>query len=238
MEGTRVCRACGNVIQRKPKWSSEHYARRIYCDAECQRRGRPSITEDYIVTDSGCWEWQGHIDRNGYGKAYDAERPAGKRVDWAHRVSYRRHVGPIPEGYELDHTCENTRCINPAHLDPVTKVEHVYRTLQRLGLHVKQTAAAELRTYGLTYGEIAEVLGLAGRAHAHQVVQSAVANGLVDPDALPPVVRLTDEDRGDIRALHALGVPQTEIAAWYHVDSSQVSRICNGRRSGHDGEAA
>jgi hypothetical protein len=38
----------------------------------------------------------------------------------AHRWSYEYHVGPIPDGLQLDHLCRVRRCVNPWHLEPVT----------------------------------------------------------------------------------------------------------------------
>ena len=37
-----------------------------------------------------------------------------------HRISYELFVGDIPYGLTIDHLCQNTRCINPKHLEPVT----------------------------------------------------------------------------------------------------------------------
>jgi hypothetical protein len=34
-------------------------------------------------------------------------------------MSYETFVGPIPEGYEVDHRCRNPICINPGHLEAV-----------------------------------------------------------------------------------------------------------------------
>lgn len=61
------------------------------------------------------WLWTGELNRNDYGRL----SVMGERL-MAHRLSYERHVGPIPEGLILDHTCRVRSCINPAHLEPVT----------------------------------------------------------------------------------------------------------------------
>ena len=37
-----------------------------------------------------------------------------------HRQMYEHFIGPIPEGYEVDHLCEVKSCINPDHLEAVT----------------------------------------------------------------------------------------------------------------------
>lgn len=233
VDATHTCRGCGKEIARRPNWSEEIYAKRLYCDLDCKAQARPSVTRDYTITDIGCWEWLGYIDRNGYGKAYDPDMPKRSRVDWAHRVSYRRHRGHIPEGFELDHVCQNTRCINPDHLDAVTRAEHIRRTVERAGGFDRQLEAARLREMGLTYKEIADGLGMAARTSSHMAVKKAIENGLVDPDSLPSIHRLTEEQYEDIRDLYMLGIPQRELAAWYRIDSSQVSRIVNGKTSGH-----
>lgn len=229
-EPRRTCHGCGNPIPRNPKWSRAYYATRLYCDRSCQGLNRPDIASDFITDNAGCWLWQGRMDRNGYGKAYDPSRPAGQRVDWAHRVSYRIHRGEIPPRMELDHECENTRCINPDHLAVVTRVEHVARTMARLGKDQRHQSAADMRALGLTYGEIADALGYADRASAASAVRAAVAKGLIDPESVPPAPRLDERDHDDIRALYAIGIPQTEIAAWYGIDSSHASRICSTKQ--------
>ena len=180
-----------------------------------------------VAPETGCWEWKGYIDRNGYGRAYDPNRPAGTRTQWAHRVSYEYHRGPIPPGHEIDHTCVNTICINPAHLDAITRIEHVARTYHRLGVDDRQKAAAVLRGAGLTYQEIASALKYAGRSSAHGAIQKAIGKGIVNANDMPKPARLSDGEREDIRDLYALGIPQLEIAAWYGVDGSAISRICN-----------
>lgn len=67
-----------------------------------------------------CWPWIGGTERYGrftlHGRTY-----------YAHRFSYEFYVGEIPEGLEVDHLCRNTRCVNPAHLEPVTHHENLMR---------------------------------------------------------------------------------------------------------------
>lgn len=72
-----------------------------------------------LVLDTVCWLWTGHCWQNGYGAIANQ-----KRDHLAHRVGYELLVGPIPEGLQLDHLCRNRRCVNPAHLEPVTNQEN------------------------------------------------------------------------------------------------------------------
>lgn len=71
---------------------------------------------------TGCWLWQGNIDTKGYGRFGHEGRSC-----YAHRVAYELLVGDIPEGLVLDHLCRVTACVNPAHLEPVTRVENIMR---------------------------------------------------------------------------------------------------------------
>lgn len=85
-----------------------------------------------------CWIWTGARVR-GYG-TFATGKGNTPRLKSAHRWSYEFHVGAIPDGLTLDHTC-HTRdlscvggegcphrgCVNPAHLEPVTIGENSRR---------------------------------------------------------------------------------------------------------------
>lgn len=79
---------------------------------------RAELAEKSVATDSGCVEWVGQITGGGYGRY---------RGWMAHRIAYEADVGPIPAGLDIDHLCRNRRCINPAHLEPVTRKENLRR---------------------------------------------------------------------------------------------------------------
>lgn len=70
---------------------------------------------------TGCWEWTASINvKTGYGQFMT--RVDGKSVlRTAHSMSYELHVGPIPDGHEIDHVCRNRKCCNPSprHLQAV-----------------------------------------------------------------------------------------------------------------------
>lgn len=42
----------------------------------------------------------------------------------AHNFVYAALVGPVPEGADVHHTCENKCCIRLDHLEPLTRKEH------------------------------------------------------------------------------------------------------------------
>ena len=73
-------------------------------------------------TSCGCVIWLGSTDPKGYGRLHN---PKGSRH--AHRIAYELARGPIPKGMELDHLCRISSCVNPDHLEPVTRKENIRR---------------------------------------------------------------------------------------------------------------
>jgi hypothetical protein len=86
-----------------------------------------------VDTASDCWAWLGYLSE-GYGTFHVAGRPIP-----AHRFAYQLIVGPIPQGLQLDHLCRNRRCVNPAHLEPVTRRVNILRGESPTALNAAKT---------------------------------------------------------------------------------------------------
>lgn len=92
----------------------------LVIDLFAPRRGRAagSSLADRIDAEGDCWEWMGARNGTGYGNIESRG---------AHRVIYEALVGPIPKGLDLDHLCRNPPCVNPDHLEPVTRSTNLLR---------------------------------------------------------------------------------------------------------------
>lgn len=80
-----------------------------------------------------CWIFIASGNKWGYGQFWYQ----GKFIA-AHRFSYMIENGPIKEGLEIHHLCRNRRCVNPEHLEALTKQEHNKRW-RNLGPAVEAT---------------------------------------------------------------------------------------------------
>ena len=87
----------------------------------CSRINKPYLIEDRGY-ESPCWIWEFSLTSQGY-----ASVEFGGKKHYVHRINYQKFVGSIPEGYELDHLCENRCCVNPYHLEPVMHRENARR---------------------------------------------------------------------------------------------------------------
>lgn len=73
-----------------------------------EMHSKVNLTSTYGVTP--CLEYQ-RSTRGGYGRLWDGE----KLLD-THVLSWQLHYGPIPEGQQVLHHCDNPSCCEPTHL--------------------------------------------------------------------------------------------------------------------------
>lgn len=122
----KVCEGCGSIFQKPPSASYAQWEKARFCGQSCssRRKRRKPFDERFAASfckgaDDVCWLWNAGKTTAGYGTIH---RDEDEVAVLAHRVSYEKHVGPIPEGL-----CRNPSCVNPAHLEPVTCAENIRR---------------------------------------------------------------------------------------------------------------
>jgi len=59
---------------------------------------------------NACWIWKGGKKQSKRNGAWYGFLEWGNKVYYAHRWFFEWFVGPIPEGYEVDHRCFVTLC--------------------------------------------------------------------------------------------------------------------------------
>lgn len=93
---------------------------------------------------SGCLLWVGALVPGGYGHFWFEGKPQS-----AHRVAHKLFIGPIPEGMQVNHTCDVKLCVEPTHLYAGTQSDNQRDAVSR-GRHKETKKRACIRGHAFT----------------------------------------------------------------------------------------
>lgn len=115
-----------------------------------------------------CWEWQrcmvaGKVPQVGFN---GTPRPA-------RRVAWEMVNGPVPQGKHITHTCNNFKCINPAHAQPVPPAAVLARNLGNANNTVRRAriSATKRAQMGIS-ADVAAAIKASPHAHVASQAQT------------------------------------------------------------------
>ena len=104
---------------------------------------------DYVETagPEDCWHWMGATIKAGYGRFHvrgNFTKPNSVE-DYAHRIMWEITYGPIPDGIQVLHSCDNPPCVNPIHLFLGTQSDNMKDAIKKGRLRPNLQKANEAR---------------------------------------------------------------------------------------------
>lgn len=101
-------------------------AQRRYRDKHRKRLDGRRRCLEFIELDTGCYVCVSHkTNPDGYLRWNTGN---GNKLEMFHRIIWKMHKGPIPEGYEIDHLCHNRACLNVDHMECIDGSEHAIKS--------------------------------------------------------------------------------------------------------------
>lgn len=133
------CAHCGGRFAKDPRNTWAYWSKAKYCSQACaglawrQRaaKKRPSFSEAFWArvvrgAENACWGWKGCTDKSGY-PIFVYQRKNYR----ANRVALELSGRPASKNQYACHTCDNPRCVNPAHLYPGTPTQNMRDAVAR-----------------------------------------------------------------------------------------------------------
>lgn len=148
------------------------------------------------MPDTPCIEWTKYRTWDGYGRV-----SVKGHLNLAHRVAWEKAHGPIPDGLQVLHRCDNPPCVNVDHLFLGTRFDNM------------QDAAAKGRF----------------RSEARRKANRQKSTGRTGE--LNNNARLTADQADEIRRRYAAGgISMRALGAEFGIHNGTVSKIVRGLR--------
>lgn len=156
------CVMCGRPVSKYGSQRGHKHRLRVdlrFCSAKCKLDGVHIRFWDGVNKDGPehptlgkCWVITTRFGPAGYGliSVYN------KRV-LCHRFSYELEYGPIPEGLDILHKCDNPPCVNPAHLFAGTHKENMNDRDRKGRLGVEKRLGENAGSAILTEEQVREI---------------------------------------------------------------------------------
>jgi len=107
--------------------NGRYQARKAGFDVPKKKAGLPQIDPNNFITKTDtCWLWTGAVNQWGYG-VYTRNY----RRCFAHREAWEAHNRQSAKGLVIRHSCDNPRCVNPAHLSAGSHADNRADTISR-----------------------------------------------------------------------------------------------------------
>jgi len=134
----KQCAQCGSDFARDVRNTWAYWEKRAkYCSHACAGAAnsirwaakRPSLEDKFkshFTKSSGCWEWQGPCDKDGYGLFFYTATQYR-----AARLALKLDGRPVPSGMYACHHCDNPVCVRASHLYVGSPKQNVEDALRR-----------------------------------------------------------------------------------------------------------
>lgn len=167
---------------------------------------------------NGCIEWQAGVNASGYGLFRVSN---GASMQLAHRFAYESFIGPIPDGLNCLHRCDNPRCVNAG--------EHLFLGTDKDNSDDKMSKGR----HGCPRGDAHPfrknpTLVARGARHGSAICPERVLRGEKHPRS-----KFTNEQITDMRIRRDSGETTIALAAAFGTSTANVSAICRRKAWAH-----
>lgn len=150
-------------------------------------KARPEDVERFMLyvekLPNGCWFWTGARSRGKGNRKWYGSFRLGKRTVRAHRFAAEvLGLQPCPDGHHRDHLCAFSLCVNPAHLETVTREENQARKMDDIN-RAPCVDATDPEALAAALLRLGHTVVLRGDAHERQSTAPVRDQGRVE--ALP-----------------------------------------------------